>query len=428
MRRTLNVLMMLALVLLLSTSVMAQGRGNGNGGGNNGGDDGGDGGDTTPSPSTRYEVVAYQLPTNDGGQPLDINNVGQVVGFFYRDGIELAYLAELQETTGGTMAAEVLELDQLVAATDSIPDGYWISKARDINDRGVIVGQLSNLAGDSLPFALDLSETRPVVDLLPSALGEMAYHINNAGDVIGTCECPDGSQTVWLADLSSYYGDPTVYPQASRSLDSAGNVLPFDLSTISTVKFEQILGASRLGLSERASNDLVYVSGTIGATPFRIAVPFVGTSNVEIFADLFVASGGQRIAGITSTGVWAAYGSIPSGRKKRQSGIYVYDTSAEILQQADVTFGSYVRDINEFEDLLMGTDVLFRDWLDGNGRRYVRVSDLVDSGDLESWQYFDQRPLLTISETGFIHGELFRTQKFADERGPKFILVPYIPQ
>ncbi len=139
----------------------------------------------------KYRLQYWDIPGRTGLIVVEnINDLGQVVGF-YKPTPTAAYRGFLYDPRLSTTRA--FDLETLIGGA-GLPPGWSISVARDINNHGMILGQMTSTdpdTGKSLvwPFLLDTTAEAP--QIAPLVLPEqitfcMANAINDNGDTLCT--------------------------------------------------------------------------------------------------------------------------------------------------------------------------------------------------------------------------------------------------
>lgn len=116
----------------------------------------------------------------------DINNTGKIVGIIenFSDLYFHSYVY-----SGGTFTA----VDYPGAA---VPGNYWFTEVTGINDAGTMAGFMRDQSG---PHSfVDVNGTFTLVDF-PGSASTYVYGINNAGQLVGNYNLPDGASHGFLA-------------------------------------------------------------------------------------------------------------------------------------------------------------------------------------------------------------------------------------
>jgi hypothetical protein len=385
--RTFRGLTMIGLVLLLGANAFAQGKGNG--GGKGGGDNGGGGEDPPVTlPAVRYQINRMDFPADSYTYINDVNDLGEVVGwisFIQADGTtgpRHAYVAN--------PAMSEFTLLESIVDTSNLPADAWLASAVGINDHGVVVGYTLNDADERYPFAVDLALDSPVVDLLPRTgfVDDYARRINNRGEIVGVFSNPLDPETTEDDYVSMWYLDPLLYGDPAtripRDVDEFGNPVAVDLSHLSPVSLESILGPTLTGalISNPSDNGPTFIGGNsaIDQAPFRLNI---STMTAEFLTD-FIPDG--SIVGIDASGAVAGRGLEPGKGKKLTTYGYRYSSALEVLPEPTPTATGRVGEVL-LGDGITGAFALYRDWQDGLGSRSVPLDDLVigSSEDLDAW-------------------------------------------
>jgi hypothetical protein len=164
-----------------------------------------------PPPPVRYRIQYWDYPSQAiGGWPVDMNNLGQVVGWCHLpDGTYHGYLydPDLDPNTA-------LDLDVVYRALDPGFDGWRIHSATGINDLGVIVGKIDDPAGTIRTFLLDPLGIvlTPGIKLLPDEFvpeGAVIEYlqINNNLDIVTLYQNPDGSHGAYFFNYDATIED-----------------------------------------------------------------------------------------------------------------------------------------------------------------------------------------------------------------------------
>jgi hypothetical protein len=327
---------------------------------------GGGGGGTPPLPAVRYRIKFVALPGNAASGPLinDMNNWGQVVGWYSPDGQNrTAFLYDPVVD-----ANQALDVNTIVAA--GIPDGWRVASLVGINDWMVAVGYIAQIGSDPMqvrPVAIDLAAANPVVDLLPDVGVDYSYgkHINENGDIMGVYKTADGDSLAWGFN-PGLYGDPQqrvwrdgspldLCDETPLPLPLSGNAQFFIMNNPVGDRPAQIFGPDTQKLSD--------------AVPFRYTL---GDAAPERFPalDLVWWPGALNDSG-TFCGLLNASGTDAPFR---------YNTALDQLP----ALSQQTQDMNESGDLIF-YDVLYRD--DWQQYGYVKIDDLVvgTAADLQLW-------------------------------------------
>lgn len=374
--------------LLVMQSAPA-GKGNGKGGGN------GDGG-TTELPPVRYRIKFPSLPADSTGGVWinDMNNWGQVVGWYSTDAGQRAFLYD------PTVDADrAIDLNSLVTA--GLPDGWRLRSGVAINDWMVVVGTLEQTGSSPVqvrPFALDLLADNPVVDLLPDVGVDFSYgrQINENGDILGGYQTSTGDWEGWAYN-PGLYGDPLDRSPRDGS--------PIDMSA-------EI--PDPLLLSGRA--DEFVLNNPSGGAPAQVAgvdaegVPFrytLGDSAPERFPELNVRW--PWLGGLNDSGTFAGLLSVPREKnRKGYSAPFRFNATLDELP----SLSQQPQAINASGDLLFYNVIYRDDWAEYG---YVSLFDLGvgSDADLALWNHrdavidaFDMNDRAGVSDSGQIVGRL----------------------
>ena len=359
---------LLAALLTLGLAIPAIGLA-GKGGGKPGGGGGG-----TDLPPVRYRIAFPAMPANaTGGVNIDdINNLGQVVGWYSTADGHRAFLYDAKVN-----ANSVIDLNTLVQT--GLPDGWHLSSAVGINDKMVIVGCIEPTGGPigqfRQPIAIDLGTETPVVDLLPDVGVDNSYgkHINENGDILGVYQTENGYYA-WFFNPGLYDGNPQV--RAER------DGLPLDMTQQVPQRLESLGGRAHF----------FHLNNAVGTAPPQIAGEFdngiafrytTGDSPVlETFPELNLYVDG--LDGLNDSGTFCGTLYFPKiGKSKAYTVPFRYNTTLDELPAlSDITTG-----INSSGDLIFGNYIYRDDWAADYGRAYVPIDDLVvgTEADLATW-------------------------------------------
>jgi probable HAF family extracellular repeat protein len=372
-----------------------------------------------PPPFT-YQISFPGLPfdaTSTGVHINDINNLGQVVGW-YQTGTDSrnAFLFDPFSPSA------VIDLNTLINVED-LPLGYHIASAVGINDHQVIVGSLHDAEGNRLGFALDYGAAPRVLDLLPELSPTYNYgrRINENGDILGVYLDVDGLYNAYLFNPGFYDGNLGV-PDL-RDL-RGGDGAPIDMSS-DPVTFLPLDGsANSVELNNPLNGRPAQIGGTdSGGNAFRYTPG--GSPAYESFPeinhDLL-----RAVYGINDDGTFCGRALVPvvggKGKGKTVSAPYRFNTSLEGLP-IDTNQWINPPQINNSGDLMTGKYV-YRD-----GRNWVHIDTLVSGTieDLDAW-FLGTPNLEKMSDRVTTHdaGHLAGTLDTGDIFGIMFVLTPVV--
>lgn len=229
-------------------------------------------------PSVRYRINFPVMPVGADGQVVNhMNNLGQVVGWYYNDdtGFKSAFVYN-------SITDQADDINSVVTA--GIPDGWHFASVTSINDWMVAVGYLEQIgSGQRQRVAVDLVTENPVVDLLPSISSELSgmLRINNNGDIVGLRKTESGVKAFWTFN-PGFYGDPLLREVCDGT--------PLDMSGV-TPQFLPIthtLNLQRFHLNNPVGSRPAQIAGTNGRHEgFRYTL---GDAAPEVFPELDIGS------------------------------------------------------------------------------------------------------------------------------------------
>lgn len=349
-------------------------------------------------PTFQYVLTIPQLPADATGgvQVNDLNNLGQVVGWYVVAEGRKGYL---YDPSIGVIDLGTLDLP-------GIPAGYQISSAVGINDHQVIVGYLTNDGGgwgDRIAFAMDWATENPVVDLLPHMGSTFTYgaKINENGDILGVYNNEVGVSMAYLYNPGLYNGDPV-----SRTLRD-GQAIDLSNGTTSPLPDSNSgFGAQFFTLNNPVGDRPAQVAGT---DPNGIAFRYTTGSHpiYETFPEIEMSG---YVSGINDTGTFCGtlQGST-SVKGKRQRTLQPFRCNLVVEALPDA-LNSSVAGINNSGDLAAFKGIYRDDW----GWRPARDLPVVgQEGDMVLWSASSYaRDLVCISDrvtpddVGFIAGRI----------------------
>lgn len=157
-----------------------------------------------------YEYVEPMGAKGQSSRALDVNDSGQVVGYFVQNGINQAYIA-------------------INIQLEPLPDfGNFESQALDVNnnDNPMIVGFAKNRAGSRIPVMWQSNQIN-TLRLLPNTTAGRAIAISDAGDIVGES---GGHAAVWrdgaVHDLNNLLDSPIrAALQSAVDMNRSGRIL-----------------------------------------------------------------------------------------------------------------------------------------------------------------------------------------------------------
>jgi hypothetical protein len=258
----------------------------------------------------------------------------------------------------------------------SLPAGYYLKRATDINNYGVVVGYLKcDEPLEHRGFVLDLRSTPPVLDLLPTAgcPTSAPWRINENGDIVISYEIEPGR---WAAALFNpgCYGDPSdrIYRDATP-IDFNIDFSPEDIIWLPTPTTSDWRRALNNPTAERGAQ---VVGRTDEGVPFCYTVG--DPEPLQYFG--FQC---QTITSLNDNGVFSGGTLVPFNRNKTVCVAYRHDESMDVADPGLVpghkTGEGWVTGMNNSGDLVTRTQLYRDDW---NG--WIDFNDLV-VGDLDRW-------------------------------------------
>ncbi|HAN96904.1 MAG TPA: hypothetical protein DCQ98_05465 [Planctomycetaceae bacterium] len=147
----------------------------------------------------KYQLQYWDIPGRTGPIYVEnINDAGQIVGYYKptptADARGFLYDPRLSTT-------QAFDFEALIGGA-GLPPGWSLSVARDINNHGMILGQMSStdpVTGKSLVWPFLLDTTAEDLQIAPLVLPEQitfckAYAINDNGDTLCTYLDPEASK------------------------------------------------------------------------------------------------------------------------------------------------------------------------------------------------------------------------------------------
>lgn len=321
-------------------------------------------------PPVTYAIQYWSLPAGYNLSYVSrMNNRGQIVG--YMTDAENKRFGFLYDR--GISASAAIDLNSV---TSGVPEGWKIAAAAGINDQGVLVGNLAPLNDESVrkPFLLDTSAELPwVVVPLPdwNSTRTTASDINENGDVFGYLTGTDGQQYAYLYNPAD--GSPQFLDTPIRSNVYAGFLNNPDPSTNRPAQVTGYLADGQ---------------GFVG-TPFR----WTPGAPLETFSSLqnAVVTGINDAGTICGSTEVTETITVPGPGKKTTTRTVTtrypmrLGTSLELLQGIPAEGAGT---INATGDLILfnGSTVLYRDDWTAYGN-YVNINQLVagSAADENSW-------------------------------------------
>jgi hypothetical protein len=242
----------------------------------------------------------------------------------------------------------------------------------------VVVGRLELTGSDPLQtraFALDLTRENPVVDILPDVGSDFSagMQINENGDILGVYRNAEGTFDGWMFNPGLYGDLWTRVPrddgtpldmssEVPEYLPLTGHATNFRLNNPSDGRHAQIAGVDSTGVAFRYT---------------------LGDDDPEVFPELnlYVSSIGALNDSETFCGLIRV-----AGAKRNKSSValapFRYNTAVQQLPD----FSQMPQDMNSSGDIVF-FNIVYRDWEDGLGERYVALDDIVvgSDADLTAW-------------------------------------------
>lgn len=357
-------------------------------------------GGSSGSPTVRYEIVLFQLPNDSISSMLinDVNNLGQVVGWYLDDFGQKACLYD-----PAIDPSPAIDLNSIGLVMPEGYEQYRLASAVAINDHQVVVGYLADAEENRVGYALDLGAETPVIDLLPDLQLAYSYgsQINENGDILGVYEDADGVRMAYLFNPGYYDGDAVIRELRNgipldfsddipASLALLGDRTPwFKLNNPSNGRPAQIGGVNSNGVLFR------YTVGDAVSEEFP---------EIEPYWD-------NDFSGINDHGTFCGLAIVPveggKGRNATSIEPFRYDTALEVLPiDAKYVIGTPA-DINNSGDMISGRYVYFDEW------GWLDIDVLVDGTDADLTAWFSGSPgmramsdRLTSDTGGYITGRL----------------------
>lgn len=366
---------------LLATSVLA-GKGNGKGNGGSGGS-----GSDPVLPPVRYSVMLVAMPDTSYFFN-DCNESGAIVGWTMGVGSKrgFAYLPSVNATTA-------IDLTDPAFGVQGVPDGWFVSSAVGINNRGDIAGYLEPIDGEPYTnrrgYFLDMSGEVPQLTPLPAVNSDpwqVVEDINDSGDMVIATRFTDanGQTTVSVyGGNPGLYGNPVVpFTRLDIGGLGFGSTDALELSNRTPLGTAIITGETDSGLAFRASLDSSW---------HEIAEPSVDSTLSMVYA-----------RDINDFGDVAGTGSVPLKKKRGWSGVNEFAAIWKIDTNTISAIGNsspeesiwWTAAINNAGDAVLRMQyasspdyiaIWHDDWSLANGA--VFVTDLLDPNDADS-QYF----------------------------------------
>jgi probable HAF family extracellular repeat protein len=201
----------------------------------------------------RYEIQFWDLASPGAMElPMDMNNLGQVVGWMnLPDGERHGYLHDA--ATGAAV-----DLHTLYAGPGTaVPEGWRVNSGNGINDDGVIVGKLVEIGNPSgtpsIPYILDVQGANRIVllpDFGPPGSTTAYLRINNNWDILTIYINANGSYGAYLYNYQLHLLGTDTPQSVPGPLKSIGN--------------------GNISLNNPTSTRAAQVSGQLAdGTPFR---------------------------------------------------------------------------------------------------------------------------------------------------------------
>ena len=337
---------------------------------------GGGGGGTTPPqlPPVRYRIAFPAMPANaTGGLFVDnINDLGQVVGWYSAEDGQRAFIYDATKNGGS-----VIDLNTVVQG--GLPEGWRLRSAVSINDHMVIVG-IMELTGSSpvqvRPIAIDLGTETPVVDLLPDVGVDFSYGrwINNNGDILGVYQTENGS-FAWFFNPDLYNGDAQVRAERNGQPQNMTQDVPQDLSALGSRAQQFHLNNAAPAQIAGVNDNGIAFRYTTGDNPVWQTFPEL---------NLYVSS----LGGLNDAGTFCGLLYVPrDGKNKDYTAPFRYTAALNELPPFSQFQFQQPRGINGAGDVIFYDQIYRDDWAKDYGRPYVPVDDLVvgTDADLATW-------------------------------------------
>lgn len=328
------------------------------------------------APPVSYHLQLIEMPANQNAtgaiQSAEMNRWGEFVGnYFANDGLYHAFLYDPAINPG-----QAIDLNELVAPW--IPEGWYLSSAKAINDRGTIVGIRRQVGNETRRgFVLYRIEGQPVeLVLLDDEQWPYTFpvDINEAGDLLAVFDT-DG--TVDGNGMGVYACNLGLYGDAGAA---AIEILPFTVYSAATAK-----------LNNRLGSEPAQVAGTLASGPaFRYTL---GDALPEIFPEYDLYSRDEySVAGINDAGAFC-------GRRIPKSHYEAFRYDGQLKTVTGVLNGASA--VNLAGDMSIASGRQF--YYEGVG--LLNLDDLLvgDPDDISLWKSANFTMQTSITERGAVN-------------------------